>query len=154
MEAQRRIRACSATDSEDAYAKTCVGDGGLQPSMQVQRDRLCSPNTTGTATMPRFDTLLRNDDDATIAAHADALATTKVVVGRNAVRAVDLAREIVGGLSLSRQLPLERLLRGVRYQAFSPPQGDTVVVQLARSATSAWREAHPAVPQADATLAA
>lgn len=80
----------------------------------------------------------------------DEVAITKLVVGRNAVRAVELACEIVGGHSLSRRLPLERLLRDVRCQAFNPPQADAVLGQLARGAIQAWRDDHPvAGPGAD-----
>jgi len=69
----------------------------------------------------------------------DEVAITKVVVGRHAVRAVELATEIVGGHTLQRGHPLERLWRDVQCQAFNPPQADSVIAGLARSATSALR---------------
>lgn len=77
----------------------------------------------------------------------DEVAITKVVVGRQAVRAVELAREIVGGHSLSRQHPLERLWRDVHCHAFNPPQADTVIAGLARSATAALRSRPPSAAE-------
>jgi alkylation response protein AidB-like acyl-CoA dehydrogenase len=69
----------------------------------------------------------------------DEVAITKVVVGRQAVRAVELAVEIVGGHSLDRGHPLERLWRDVRCHAFNPPHADTVVGGLAKAAIAALR---------------
>lgn len=73
----------------------------------------------------------------------DEVAITKVVVGRHALQAAQLAGEIVGGHSLQRHQPIERLLRDVQCHRFNPPQADTVVAGLARDATRAWRAAHP-----------
>ena len=69
----------------------------------------------------------------------DEVAITKVVVARNAVRSVELATEIVGGHSLHRGHPLERLWRDVRCSAFNPPQADAVIAGLAKTATAALR---------------
>lgn len=77
----------------------------------------------------------------------DEVAITKVMVGRHALRVVELACEIVGGHSLSRRLPLERLLRDVQCLRYNPPQADTVVDGLARSATTAWRAAKAAAAE-------
>lgn len=74
----------------------------------------------------------------------DEVAITKVIVGRNAVRSVELATEIVGGHSLDRGHPLERLWRDVRCHAFNPPQADSVIAGLAKTATEAARESAPA----------
>lgn len=69
----------------------------------------------------------------------DEVAITKVIVGRNAVHVVELATEIVGGHSLDRGHPLERLWRDVRCNAFNPPQADGVIAGLAKTATEAVR---------------
>lgn len=69
----------------------------------------------------------------------DEVAITKVIVGRNAVEAVERATEIVGGHSLDRGHPLERLWRDVRCHAFNPPQADHVIAGLAKTATEAAR---------------
>jgi len=59
----------------------------------------------------------------------------KSVVTNHAANVVDLAMKIVGGHSLSRDLPLERLLRDVRCGLFNPPQDDMVLSRLAQEAT-------------------
>lgn len=60
----------------------------------------------------------------------------KTLVTNHAANVVDLAMKIVGGHSLSRDLPLERLLRDVRCGLFNPPQDDMVLARLAQEATS------------------
>lgn len=75
----------------------------------------------------------------------DEVAITKVTVSRNALRVVELAMAIVGGHSLSRDLPLERYLRDVQCAQFNPPQEDTVVASLAKAAIIDWQAAHPGV---------
>lgn len=69
----------------------------------------------------------------------DEVAITKVTVGRQAVRTVGLANELVGGHSLSRRHPLERLWRDVNCHAFNPPQADHVMAGLARDAIAGLR---------------
>src|SRR5450830_407878 len=74
----------------------------------------------------------------------DEVAITKVTASRNALRVVELAMAIVGGHSLSRDLPLERYLRDVQCAQFNPPQEDTVVASLAKAAITHWHADHPA----------
>ena len=81
------------------------------------------------------------------------VALTKVVVTRQAQQAVALACEIVGGHSISRQRPLERLQRDVMCSAFNPPQADAVQAQLARAATTGWRARTAAATAAAAPVA-
>lgn len=78
----------------------------------------------------------------------DEVAITKVTVSRNALRVVELAMAIVGGHSLSRDLPLERYLRDVQCAQFNPPQEDTVVASLAKAAITHWHADHPAPVEA------
>ena len=52
---------------------------------------------------------------------------------------MERATEIVGGHSLDRGHPLERLWRDVRCHAFNPPQADHVIAGLAKTATEAAR---------------
>ena len=81
----------------------------------------------------------------------DAVAVAKVAVGRCATQVVQLAVEIVGGQALSRQHPLERMLRDVQCHRFNPPQADAVLSGLARSLTAATDEAHSPVHAAPST---
>jgi len=71
------------------------------------------------------------------------VAITKVVVGRQSQRAVELACEIVGGHANSRRLPLERLLRDVQCSAFNPPQADAVVSAGVKANASANASVNP-----------
>ncbi|MBB3211628.1 alkylation response protein AidB-like acyl-CoA dehydrogenase [Herbaspirillum sp. Sphag1AN] len=64
----------------------------------------------------------------------------KSVVTNHAANVVDLAMKIVGGHSLSRELPLERLLRDVRCGLFNPPHDDMVLSRLAQDAASNIRQ--------------
>ena len=70
------------------------------------------------------------------------VAITKHTVTNNAIRAVDLAMGIVGGHSLSRELPLERYFRDVRCGLHNPPQDDMVINQLAQEAVRRQRAAN------------
>ncbi len=70
----------------------------------------------------------------------DEIAVAKVNVGRSAAQAVQLAVEIVGGQALSRQHPLERMLRDVQCHRFNPPQADTVLATLAQATSAAWQQ--------------
>lgn len=62
------------------------------------------------------------------------LGLVKTTATHAALRIVDLAMRIVGGASLSRQLPLERMYRDVRAGLHNPPMDDTVTSMLARRA--------------------
>jgi alkylation response protein AidB-like acyl-CoA dehydrogenase len=60
----------------------------------------------------------------------------KYMVTNGAIRVVDLAMRIVGGASLSRTLPLERMYRDVRAGLHNPPMDDMVLSNLAKAALS------------------
>lgn len=62
------------------------------------------------------------------------LGLAKYTVTNNALSVVDLAMRIVGGSSLSRELPLERYYRDVRAGLHNPPMDNTVLNQLAAEA--------------------
>jgi alkylation response protein AidB-like acyl-CoA dehydrogenase len=62
------------------------------------------------------------------------LGLAKTVATNNAIRIVDLAMRIVGGSSLSRSLPLERMYRDVRAGLHNPPMDDSVIALLAQRA--------------------
>ncbi|MWV43873.1 acyl-CoA dehydrogenase [Paenibacillus sp. HJL G12] len=62
------------------------------------------------------------------------LGLAKTVATNAALRIVDLAMRIVGGSSLSRSLPLERMYRDVRAGLHNPPMEDTVTAMLAQRA--------------------
>nr|WP_270879988.1 acyl-CoA dehydrogenase family protein [Paenibacillus aestuarii] len=62
------------------------------------------------------------------------LGLAKYVATNNAIKVVDLAMRIVGGTSLSRQLPLERYYRDVRAGLHNPPMDNTVLQNLAAAA--------------------
>lgn len=62
------------------------------------------------------------------------LGLAKTVATNAAVRIVDLAMRIVGGSSLSRTLPLERMYRDVRAGLHNPPMEDAVGAMLAQRA--------------------
>lgn len=64
------------------------------------------------------------------------LGLAKYVVTNNAIKIVDLAMRIVGGTSLSRQLPLERYYRDVRAGLHNPPMDNVVIQNLAATALS------------------
>jgi alkylation response protein AidB-like acyl-CoA dehydrogenase len=57
----------------------------------------------------------------------------KAVATTHAVEATDLALRIVGGQSMSRRLPLERLFRDVRAGLFHPPTEDVAFANLGRA---------------------
>ncbi|MGG3284181.1 acyl-CoA dehydrogenase family protein [Paenibacillus solani] len=62
------------------------------------------------------------------------LGLAKYVVTNAALGIVDHAMRIVGGLSLSRALPLERMYRDVRAGLHNPPMDDVVLTNLAHRA--------------------
>lgn len=62
------------------------------------------------------------------------LGHAKYIATNAALRIVDAAMRIVGGASLSRSLPLERMYRDVRAGLHNPPMDDAVIRNLARSA--------------------
>jgi len=59
------------------------------------------------------------------------LGLVKYVATNNAISIVDKAMRIVGGASLSRSLPLERMYRDVRAGLHNPPMDDNVIRNLA-----------------------
>ncbi|MGE5704001.1 MAG: acyl-CoA dehydrogenase family protein [Clostridia bacterium] len=59
------------------------------------------------------------------------LGLVKYVATNHAISIVDKAMRIVGGASLSRSLPLERLYRDVRAGLHNPPMDDNVIRNLA-----------------------
>ncbi len=62
------------------------------------------------------------------------LGHAKFVVTNEAINIVDMAMRIVGGSSLSRSMPLERLYRDVRAGLHNPPMDDSVLRNLAQRA--------------------
>ncbi|WP_094096455.1 acyl-CoA dehydrogenase family protein [Paenibacillus physcomitrellae] len=62
------------------------------------------------------------------------LGLAKYVATNHAIKVVDLAMRIVGGTSLSRNLPLERYYRDVRAGLHNPPMENTVIQMLAAGA--------------------
>lgn len=62
----------------------------------------------------------------------------KYVVTNGAIQVVDKAMRIVGGASLSRALPLERMYRDVRAGLHNPPMDDVVVKNAALRAIAEW----------------
>lgn len=62
------------------------------------------------------------------------MAITKYTVCNHAIKIVELAMQIAGGHSLSKDLPLERYFRDVQCGAFNPPLNDMVVSQVAKAA--------------------
>lgn len=67
------------------------------------------------------------------------LGLAKFVATNNAIKVVDMAMRIVGGASLSRNLPLERYYRDVRAGLHNPPMDNMVLQTLASSALSEKR---------------
>lgn len=65
----------------------------------------------------------------------------KYVATNNALQIVDRAMRIVGGASLSKTLPLERMYRDIRAGLHNPPMDDVVVRNAARRALSEWEVA-------------
>lgn len=57
----------------------------------------------------------------------------KAVATTHAVKAVDLALRIVGGQSMSRALPLERLFRDVRAGLFHPPTEELAYINVGKA---------------------
>ncbi|NHN32457.1 acyl-CoA dehydrogenase family protein [Paenibacillus agricola] len=62
------------------------------------------------------------------------LGLAKYIATNHALRIVDQAMRIVGGTSLSRKLPLERMYRDVRAGLHNPPMDDVVLRNLATRA--------------------
>ncbi|PAD75475.1 acyl-CoA dehydrogenase [Paenibacillus campinasensis] len=67
------------------------------------------------------------------------LGLAKYMATNAAIRIVDQAMRIVGGLSLSRKLPLERMYRDVRAGLHNPPMDDIVLNNLADRAIHEMR---------------
>lgn len=72
----------------------------------------------------------RPEERAGLMAHVGA---TKAVATAHAVRATDLALRVVGGQSMSRSLPLERLFRDVRAGLFHPPTEELANINLGKA---------------------
>lgn len=64
---------------------------------------------------------------------APAIATAKVTAVDNAIRVVDLALRLVGGVGLHKQYPLERYYRDVRAGLSHPPIEDRAREQIGKS---------------------
>lgn len=73
-------------------------------------------------------------DEAGRAALKPELGLVKYVATNHAIRIVDAAMRIVGGASLSRKLPLERMYRDVRAGLHNPPIDDVALQRLATRA--------------------
>jgi alkylation response protein AidB-like acyl-CoA dehydrogenase len=58
----------------------------------------------------------------------------KLTVTNNAIKIVDDAMRVVGGTSMTHQLPLERYYRDVRAGLFHPPADDSTLPLLGRIA--------------------
>ncbi|WP_240762106.1 acyl-CoA dehydrogenase family protein [Paenibacillus thalictri] len=83
----------------------------------------------------------RWDRDPTIRPfYKQELGLAKYTATNQALRIVDLAMRIVGGASLSRNLPLERMYRDVRAGLHNPPMDDSVLSGLARRALAEQSE--------------
>ncbi|MBB3111362.1 alkylation response protein AidB-like acyl-CoA dehydrogenase [Paenibacillus phyllosphaerae] len=82
-----------------------------------------------------FHTADRWDQDPDNRAHMKhELGLAKYTATNAAIRIVDQAMRIVGALSLSRSLPLERMYRDVRAGLHNPPMDDVVLLNLANQA--------------------
>ncbi|MEK3888661.1 acyl-CoA dehydrogenase family protein [Bacillus sp. FSL K6-3431] len=66
------------------------------------------------------------------------LGLAKYVATNSALTIVDIAMRIVGGGSLSKTLPLERMYRDVRAGLHNPPMDDAVVNGLAKAAIASF----------------
>jgi alkylation response protein AidB-like acyl-CoA dehydrogenase len=64
------------------------------------------------------------------------LAAVKTFATNTALEVVDLAMRVVGGNSLSRDLPLERMYRDVRAGLHNPPMDDITLKMLSQAAVS------------------
>ena len=58
----------------------------------------------------------------------------KMVATNTAVQIVDLAMRVVGGTSLTKDLPLERYYRDVRAGLHNPPMDDMTLILVGKSA--------------------
>ena len=65
---------------------------------------------------------------------SDRVAIAKVDALNNAIKAVDEAMRVVGGVSLQKSRPIERYYRDVRAGLHNPPLEDRALEQLARNA--------------------
>jgi alkylation response protein AidB-like acyl-CoA dehydrogenase len=65
-----------------------------------------------------------------LAAH---IGLSKAIATQHAVAATDLALRVVGGQSMARSFPLERLFRDVRAGLFHPPTEDAAYITLGKS---------------------
>jgi alkylation response protein AidB-like acyl-CoA dehydrogenase len=72
-----------------------------------------------------------NEDRATFLPR---VASAKTMVNRTANRVTDMALQIAGGTSITKDLPLERYFRDVRAGSMQPPSGDTALEMIGRAA--------------------
>ncbi|AJY74145.1 acyl-CoA dehydrogenase family protein [Paenibacillus beijingensis] len=96
--------------------------GLMEADLRVARNQLYSA-------AQRWD----NDEEGRADMKSE-LGLAKYVATNNAIQIVDRAMRIVGGASLSRALPLERLYRDVRAGLHNPPADDAVLADLANQA--------------------
>lgn len=71
------------------------------------------------------------------------LGAVKVMATNSAIEVVDLAMRIVGGRSISRDIPLERYYRDVRPGIHNPPMEDTTFRMLANAMTTMYLKGDP-----------
>jgi alkylation response protein AidB-like acyl-CoA dehydrogenase len=95
---------------------------------QMQRQLLPAYNLLFTLAR-RWD-----DDPAARPLMGHAIACCKLAVMDAALRVVDLAMRVVGGVGLSRRLPIERYYRDVRPGLHNPPMEDAALLAFARHA--------------------
>lgn len=67
------------------------------------------------------------------------VAIAKYTVCNHAIKIVELSMNIVGGHSLSRDLPLERWFRDVQCGLYNPPHNDMVISSVSKSAIEHYR---------------
>ena len=70
------------------------------------------------------------------------VAITKYTVCNHAKKIVELAMQIAGGHSLSKDIPLERYFRDVQCGAFNPPLDDMVIRQIANAAIQDYQNSN------------
>jgi len=101
----------------------------IQHQIGLMEEKLISSRTLLYSVADRWD----RDPDGRVSLRPE-LGLAKYVATNQAIRIVDLAMRIVGGASLSRSLPLERMYRDVRAGLHNPPMDDAVIRGLARRA--------------------
>lgn len=79
------------------------------------------------------------------------VAACKPFVVETALGVVDRAMRVVGGASLSKEMPLERYYRDVRAGLHNPPMEDVVIANLARAAIAVSRSGRDELPKEPGT---